>query len=226
MSYNEDFEAKLTTLRNTVHLIPGVIIVHRIADASVVYMSPNGLQKLGTTLEEIVNLGALYNQKYFNPDESRHYAPEIMALMQKKDDDDFFTFFQQVKVADKPEMEWYISSIKVFMRSATGEPTHTIVMAFPVNTSHLAASDFSRLLAENNFIRENRVIYDSLSSREKEVLAYLTSGLSAQEIGEKLHLSNHTVDTHRRNIKRKLGVSSLFHLAEYARIFRSVRPVQ
>ena len=118
-------------------------------------------------------------------------------------------------------MEWYISSIKVFLRGNDGEPTHTVVMAFPVNTSHLVTSDFSRLLAENSFIRENRAIYDSLSSREKEVLSFLTSGQNAQEIAEKLHLSSHTIDTHRRNIKRKLGVSSLFQLAEYARIFRS-----
>ncbi len=216
----DEIQNKIEALKAVENLIPGVIIIHRIIDATVVYMSSNGLKLLGTTLDEIRALGPDYNMRYFNPDESRHYAPEIMALMQRKDDEDFFTFFQQVRIAGKPEMDWYISSIKVFMRDEAGEPSHTIVMAFPVNTSHLDIADFSRLLAENNFIRENRSIYNSLSSREKEILTFLTSGLNTQEVAEKLHLSTHTVDTHRRNIKRKLGVSSLYHLAEYARIFR------
>ena len=89
----DELERRINVLKSAAPFIPGVIIIHRISDASVVYMSPNGLQILGTTLEEIKKLGSQYNSKYFNPEESRHYAPEIMALMKNKDDEDFFTFF-------------------------------------------------------------------------------------------------------------------------------------
>ncbi|MCE3278288.1 MAG: hypothetical protein K0S44_479 [Bacteroidetes bacterium] len=41
------------------------------------------------------------------------------------------------------------------------------------------------------------------SKREKELLKYLVEGLNSKEIGALLHLSSHTVDTHRRNILKK-----------------------
>jgi DNA-binding NarL/FixJ family response regulator len=47
-----------------------------------------------------------------------------------------------------------------------------------------------------------------LSRREKETLEYLAQGLATKEIADRLDLSIHTVDTHLRNIYRKLHVHS------------------
>jgi DNA-binding NarL/FixJ family response regulator len=48
----------------------------------------------------------------------------------------------------------------------------------------------------------------SLSPRETEVLAALAQGESVAAIAERLHLSPDTVETHLRNARSKLGVSS------------------
>lgn len=45
----------------------------------------------------------------------------------------------------------------------------------------------------------------SLSKRELEVLENITSGLNTKEIAEKLCVSSHTVQTHRKNIMKKCG---------------------
>jgi DNA-binding NarL/FixJ family response regulator len=47
-----------------------------------------------------------------------------------------------------------------------------------------------------------------LSQREKETLEFLVQGLTTKEIADRLQLSIHTVDTHLRNIYRKLHVHS------------------
>ena len=47
--------------------------------------------------------------------------------------------------------------------------------------------------------------YD-LTSREKEVLKYLTEGASNTEIAEKLFISVHTAKAHVSNIMQKMGV--------------------
>ncbi|MCX6537429.1 MAG: response regulator transcription factor [Acidobacteria bacterium] len=47
-----------------------------------------------------------------------------------------------------------------------------------------------------------------LSQREKETLEFLVQGLATKEIADRLDLSIHTVDTHLRNIYRKLHVHS------------------
>ncbi len=51
-----------------------------------------------------------------------------------------------------------------------------------------------------------------LSKREIEIVSHLANGLTTKEIAEKLFLSNHTVDTHRRNILRKSAVKNTAQL--------------
>ena len=51
-----------------------------------------------------------------------------------------------------------------------------------------------------------------LSEREKEIARYCSEGLSAKEIAEKLQISTRTVESHKNNIFRKLGISSTVDL--------------
>jgi len=56
----------------------------------------------------------------------------------------------------------------------------------------------------------------SLSPREKEVLQLLAEGLTSSEIGKRLFVATTTVETHRRNIMRKLRIHSVADLTKYA----------
>ena len=47
-----------------------------------------------------------------------------------------------------------------------------------------------------------------LTSREKEVLKYLSQGFNSKEISQKLIVSFNTVETHRKNLLRKFGVNN------------------
>lgn len=57
---------------------------------------------------------------------------------------------------------------------------------------------------------------DALSPREVEVLRLIALGHTSVEIGRKLHLSPRTVETHRANIHRKLGLATRAELVRYA----------
>ena len=46
---------------------------------------------------------------------------------------------------------------------------------------------------------------DSLTPREAEVFALIGDGLTSREIGERLSISEHTVQTHRKRVAAKLG---------------------
>ena len=52
----------------------------------------------------------------------------------------------------------------------------------------------------------------SLTDREIEIIKLLLEGKSSKEIGEKLFISKHTVDTHRRNILEKTGTKTTAEL--------------
>jgi hypothetical protein len=56
------------------------------------------------------------------------------------------------------------------------------------------------------------MIGNPLSDREFEILRLIESGLNSEEIAEKLFLSVHTVNTHRRNILEKTGKPSMADL--------------
>lgn len=56
----------------------------------------------------------------------------------------------------------------------------------------------------------------NLTPREIEIVKLVASGLKTKDIAEQLHLSPHTVNTHRKNILKKLDLSSGSELVLYA----------
>ncbi|MBB3122284.1 response regulator [Pseudoduganella violacea] len=57
---------------------------------------------------------------------------------------------------------------------------------------------------------------NQLTSREHEVLQHIANGQSNKQIARDLDLSVRTVETHRLNIKRKLGIEGQAELIKYA----------
>lgn len=57
----------------------------------------------------------------------------------------------------------------------------------------------------------------ALTDREKEILKRIVSGKTNKEIADELFISARTADTHRTNIKRKLKLTSLSQLIQYAK---------
>jgi DNA-binding NarL/FixJ family response regulator len=55
-----------------------------------------------------------------------------------------------------------------------------------------------------------------LSRREREVLRLIAEGTRSPSIAEELHISLGTVEVHRRNIMRKLGMRTVAELTRYA----------
>jgi DNA-binding NarL/FixJ family response regulator len=57
---------------------------------------------------------------------------------------------------------------------------------------------------------------DLLTEREREVLVRVAEGLSTKEIAARLDISTRTVETHRANLMRKLGLRSVARLTQFA----------
>ncbi|WP_282070005.1 response regulator transcription factor [Olleya namhaensis] len=58
----------------------------------------------------------------------------------------------------------------------------------------------------NNF--SQKLLKESISNRERDVIRLLVLNNTSKQISEKLNISPHTVDTHRRNILKKLKITS------------------
>ena len=64
--------------------------------------------------------------------------------------------------------------------------------------------------------RNTRTAYSTLTTREREVLQLLAEGKTSTGIAAALHISSQTVETHRRNLMRKLDLHNVAELTKYA----------
>lgn len=79
------------------------------------------------------------------------------------------------------------------------------------------------LISANEEIKPNNAFIKSLNcdgfsvtDREIEIIREIALGLSNKQIADKLHLSTHTVNTHRRNVMTKLGVNNTAGVVMFA----------
>jgi DNA-binding CsgD family transcriptional regulator len=201
--------------------LPGVVVIHNIQKGlSVEYMCPRGLSLLGVTLQEIRALGPNYLQDFFNPEEVDDYAPKLIGgLLERNDDQEIVSFFQQVKLKGEEELVWHLSTLKILMRDDQGAPLLTITIAIKVEPDTHITPKVNRMLDESRFLRENVQAFAQLGKREQEILRMVVLGKSSTEIAEELFISEKTVNTHRRNLKVKLRVHSHYELSQFARAF-------
>jgi len=63
---------------------------------------------------------------------------------------------------------------------------------------------------------ESNKLFPDLSRREREIIKHLSLGKSTKEVAETLFISVHTIDSHRTNIFKKVGVSNVAGLVRWA----------
>lgn len=83
---------------------------------------------------------------------------------------------------------------------------------------YLSGRMTARLLAKfvDGPSQGGRMPMETLTDRELEVFEFVGRGLGTRQIAETLHLSVKTIETHRRNIKRKLKLPDATTLMQHA----------
>lgn len=75
------------------------------------------------------------------------------------------------------------------------------------------SNDINRVIIESLHAHEETKL---LTDREREILKLIATEFSNRQIAEHLHISERTVETHRKNIFRKTKASSLVGLVKFA----------
>lgn len=91
-----------------------------------------------------------------------------------------------------------------------------IILSLEINSNGSFFTDETK----NKFIKKisfsKKVKKIKLTSKEKTIIRYLATGLASKQIAEDLKLSQTTVNVHRLNIKKKLGLKSGAALINFA----------
>lgn len=124
---------------------------------------------------------------------------------------------------------WSPATKVAMLTGLTGHGLLRALIAAGVDGLFLKRGDDADLIkAIPRILRGERVIADEvrrrlaeaapveLTQRELQILSMLASGSSNVDIANRLHISRKTVDNHRTNLMRKLGVHSIVELVAHA----------
>lgn len=156
MNLQERIDLKIAELKASEKDESTVMAVHDIRDSSVCYMSQLALDGLGVTLPELIAMGQEYHTKFFNPEDSLEYVPQILGLLARNNDEEVVSFYQQVRKSPDLDWTWYLSSIKIMLKDEDGSPVLTLTTSIPAKPRKHGATKAQLLIGESKFLKENR----------------------------------------------------------------------
>jgi len=100
-------------------------------------------------------------------------------------------------------------------KSAAGTELVSAIRAVARGQGYFSPEIAATLVADAHE-RATATASQSLGPREREVLRLIAEGMRSPAIATKLHITGATVEVHRRNIMRKLGLRTVAELTKYA----------
>jgi DNA-binding NarL/FixJ family response regulator len=106
--------------------------------------------------------------------------------------------------------------INAFLKKET--TSEELINVIEIETSAPFYTNKNSNKTVNEFqVTDNSVINKfRLSNQEKEIIKYIVEGKTSKEIAQLLFITKNTVDTHRKNINRKLEINSNSTLIKFA----------
>ncbi|MDD9266762.1 response regulator [Paenibacillus sp. GCM10023248] len=140
--------------------------------------------------------------------ELKRLMPNLAVLVLTMHDDDEYLF-----------RAIHAGASGYILKSAPHEELLTAIRSVAAGNAYLYPTATKRLMSE--YIErlkhgENTGTYESLSEREKEVLALIAKGFSNKEIADQLIISVKTVESHKSNVMEKLGLKTRPELVKFA----------
>ncbi len=215
---DKSINKKISEIKKYENDIPAILVVFQLPEFSVKYISEYGKKIFNITDEEIRLMGPDFQHHFLNNAEASHYVLRILSIL-GRNENETISIFHQARPSPSEDFSWYLSSVKIILRNKKSEPVLALSTSIPIDATHVMASKAQRLLEENNFLRHNYHLFDSLTKREIEILTLIALGHSNEFIAEKLFISVETAATHRKNIKRKLHIKNNYDFIRFAHSF-------
>lgn len=186
--------------------VPGIHFSYSLMDRKFLYLNQEGMDFFGlksSSDEQIIDIKSIIRFSDLK---------KILLNINEQNRKDFISCSFYLKSA---EGNWVptFSQFKLHMNSFK----HKIIegISHPLSGKILNASIIkSELLKDYNTKGKDELFY-LLSNREKEILSGICDGNSSIKIAESLGIQPSTVDTHRKNIKKKLKVKTSVELYKY-----------
>lgn len=144
--------------------------------------------------------------------------PQLQSLLEKHNPDVVIIDPTQIGMFSLQHIKENLSGSKKFIALQSNLADASALKGYDefislYDSAEQIKAKMESVISENE---QNNSDKQELSQREKEIVSCIVKGLTNKQIAETLHLSVHTVMTHRRNISGKLQIHSSAGLAIYA----------
>ncbi|MHA7844432.1 MAG: LuxR C-terminal-related transcriptional regulator [Winogradskyella sp.] len=192
-------------------------------DLTFEYISKNYKASLGLNPEDLKEKGMRYFWSRIHPDDVESWLRALNNLMEftlseipkEKRQDASYTWNFRFKNAQDTYVN-IVQNTTPLIFDSDSKPiiglAHYTVMHPDVKLDITASAKLLNDKQEYETIYFNsfsqKLLHDGVTNRERDIIRLLILDKTSKEISEKLNISPHTVDTHRRNILKKLDISS------------------
>lgn len=192
--------------------IPAIIYINDIDRVANVWSNLQSITFLGYEPEELSTMGNDFFANCLHPDDLEILGTSIDFF--KKNKNGFYSGVYRMKHKNG-EWHWMNAISSVYKTHPDGSPWLTIGVAIDITHKMGTENQLNELLKENLRLK-NKLAVNSLTKREKVIVKLIAQGNSSKEIAEKLKISFFTVDSHRKNIIKKLDLKNTAALVNFA----------
>lgn len=165
--------------------------------------------------DEISEMGSEYLENYLHPTTLSNISEFLPPIYQSMKAHHTFPFVQYVKQYKDKDFSPFVT----FTKSTTYKKDLVLCLSLRPKDFDKMSPKMEKVVEMDYFKMMHFKQYQQLSEREVEVLKLLASGKNNPEIASLLYISRLTVETHRKNIIHKLGLTSFRDLIRYALAF-------
>ncbi|WP_187264625.1 LuxR C-terminal-related transcriptional regulator [Pontibacter beigongshangensis] len=205
---------KCDFLERVVNEVPANIYISDV-DKGVIWCNKTNEETLGYSLEEILEKGGFhYLKEIVHPDDQT--VPENSIAHYKHFTGAEYGGIFRARHKLEKEYKWFTGWAKSFRKNEHGDVQDVLCVDVDLSPRMDTEEQLVAALKEN-LKNKNKLLIKHLRNREVQILSMICMGLSTRAIAEQLFLSYHTVETHRKNIQRKLGTSNVAEMVILAR---------
>lgn len=191
--------------------LPAVIHVNNLTTQLVEWINNAGLKISGYSWDEIVN-----NPDFFSKaivEEDLEWVQQ--SILDYKKEEGTYSYIYSLRNANGTITNYHGLGV-VFEHDEQGLPLKNVAIDIDITNE---VRNFKQLKRQYNQICQklNSNKLECLTLIEIDVLKHICSGKTVKETSQIMKRSPHTIDNHKRNIFRKLGVNKTRQLAAFAK---------
>ncbi len=145
--------------------------------------------------------------------EDRDALNEMRAFFSNRDSGSF-TAILRFRDASQ-SYRWLCTTANIFRKNADNKVIEITGVAIDITNQFTYCKNL-KTLSREKIQQTNGGSINRLTKREKQILRYFANGYKTREVAETFKLSFHTINNHRKNILRKLGLKNLASLVNFA----------